>query len=246
MIPKEIPGLTPNESLVYVTLLNLKEEGATKISEKCGLFRTLVYDILTKLIEKGLVSYIKKESKRVYRASSPNRLLELFKEKEEETQKVIEGLNQLFQEPKEEILVNQFEGPAGMKAIVEDIINSAINKKAREALFLGPTGISWEFFAPYFIHAIKKVKALRLLKQGDFRVIWSSELKTKKLKNMIGKKENHRFLPEGFKSTVPVIIYGDKVAINGGITKPFVVLIKNKETADSFKHYFEFIWKHAK
>src|SRR4030042_3722177 len=117
---KEIPGLTVNESLVYITLLNLKEAGTTKISEKFGLFRTLVYDILTKLIEKGLVSYIKKESKRIYRASSPNRLLELIKEKEDETKKVVEDLNLTFQKPKEEVLVEQYDGVNGMKVIVED------------------------------------------------------------------------------------------------------------------------------
>ena len=75
----EQTGLTPNEAKVYLTLLNLKQSGATKISEKCGLFRTLVYDILTKLIEKGLVSYIIKSKKRRYIASNPKRLLELLK-----------------------------------------------------------------------------------------------------------------------------------------------------------------------
>jgi len=243
---KEIPGLTVNESLVYITLLSLKEAGATKISEKCGLFRTLVYDILTKLIEKGLVSYIKKESKRLYKASSPNRLLELIKEKEDETKKIVENLNQTFQKPTEEILVEQYDGVNGMKVIIEDIIESAVSGKAKEALFLGPTGDSWEFFAPYFIHAVKKVKASRLLRKGDFRVIWSSELKTKRLKKLIGGKKDHRFLPKGFNPTVPVIIYGNKVVVNGKATKPFVVLIQNRNTAESFKHYFNFIWEHSK
>ena len=240
---KEIPGLTANESLVYTTLLNLKEGGGTKISEKSGLFRTLVYDILTKLIEKGLVSYVKKEGKRIYRASSPNRILELIQEKEESAKKILPELKDLFEKPQEEVLVEQYEGANGMKSIIEDMFEEVLSGKTKQVFFLGPTGESWNFLEAYFIHSIGKIKKLKLLKKVDFRIIWSSELKTKKLIQLLGNKKMHRILPKGFASSVPFIVYGDKFVINGGETKPFVVLIKNKGTADSFKHYFEFIWE---
>ena len=244
----EIPGLTSNEALVYATLLNLKESGATKLAEKCGLFRTLVYDILTKLVEKGLVSHINQQGKRVYRPSSPQRLLELVKEKERETLEIMPKLKELFFEPKEEVLVEQYEGVNGMKSIVEDMFEEVLSGKAKEVFFLGPTGRSWDFLnlEGYLAHSVEKVKKLKLLMKVDFRVIWSSDVKRKDIAKKIGSKRNHKVLPKGFASTVPFIVYGDKLIINGGKEKPFSVLIKNKETADSFKHYFEFIWRHLK
>lgn len=243
---KDIPGLTGNEAKIYLTLLNLKEAGATKISEKAGLFRTLCYDILTKLVEKGLVSYVKIEGKRIYKPGSPTRLLELIKEKENETNLLIPELNSLFQMPQEEISVEQYEGINGMKAVTEDMFNYGLTGKTKQFYFLGATGESMKFFDVYLARIIKQVKEAKLLQKIDFRGIWSSNLKTDRIIKMIGKPENHRFLPEGFASTTPVFIYGDKVVINGGISKQFVVVIKNKETADSFRYYFEFMWKTAK
>lgn len=243
---KEIPGLTSNESLVYITLLNLKEAGATKISEKSGLFRTLCYDILVKLIEKGLVSHIKKEGKKIFRPSSPNRLLEILNEKQNETEKTLPELNALFSSLKEEISVEQFEGISGMKAIIEDMLKDAKEGKVSESFWLGPRGSSIEFMEAYQKEMIKLGNKIKKQKDIDLRIIWSSDLKTQKFVNSFGDKKNHRFFPEGFASTTPFIVYGDKLVINGGINKPFTILIKNKETAESFKHYFRFIWNFVK
>ena len=243
---KEIPGLTVNESLVYITLLNLKEAGATKISEKCGLFRTLVYDILTKLIEKGLVSYVIKSKKRVYIASNPKRLLELLKEKERVIEEILPKLSTLFEKPKEECLVEQYEGKEGAKSVIEDAFNDALSGKIKEFLFFGATGKAVESIGYYYMHMVKKAEKMKFPYKIDFRGVWSSKLKTREVLESIGKRKQHRFFPEKFEPTTPAIIYGDKVVLMGGKEKPFTILIKNEELAESFKHYFNFIWQHAK
>jgi sugar-specific transcriptional regulator TrmB len=242
---KEIPGLTANESKVYIALLQMKESGATKLASKCGLFRTLVYDILIKLIEKGLVSSIIVSQKRLYRAARPARLMELLKEKENDTLKVLTELNALFAEPSEEFSVQEFEGIAGVKAVVEDMIVMAKNKEMKESYWLGPTGESMGVFGGYLKEQAKFIKKKKFLKNIDFRIIWSSKIENKSAIHLLGKKENHRFFPEGFNSEVPIIIYGDKIAIYGGESKRIVVLIKNKRAAESFKLYFKFIWMNA-
>lgn len=241
----EQAGLTPNESKVYFTLLNLKQAGATKISERCGLFRTLVYDILTKLIEKGLVSYIIKSKKRIYIASNPKRLLELLKEKERLIKETLPKLNELFEKPTEECLVEQYEGKEGAKSVIEDAFNDALSGKIKEFLFFGATGKAIETIGYYYIHMVKKAEKMKLPYRIDFRGVWSSKLETIEVLKSIGKKENHRFFPRGYEPTTPAIIYGNKVVFMGGINKPFTILIKNKELAKSFKHYFEFIWANS-
>lgn len=240
----EIPGLSSNESLVYTTLLEIKESGATKIAKKTGLFRTLVYDILNKLSEKGLVSYIKKSGKRVYKPSSPDRLLERFKEKERQTLEIIPKLKETFQEPEDEIAVEQYEGISGMKAVIEDMFKTIKEEKTKEFYFFGPRGTSMKFLGPYMLEFIKRAKKLKLDKNLDIKGIWSSDLETNKLIDAMGGQ--HRFFKKTEKSTSPVFIYSNKVIINGGKTKPFTIMIKNKETAESFKTYFNIIWKQAK
>ena len=238
-------GLTSNEAKVYLTLLNLKQAGATKISEKCGLFRTLVYDILTKLVEKGLVSYVKKSNKKVYIASNPQRLLEILQEKEKIVRKTLPELKALFEKPKEECLVEQYEGKEGAKSVIEDAFSDAISGKTKEFLFFGSTGRAVDTIGYYYMHAVKKAEKMKLPYKVDFRGVWSSKLKTTKVLKSIGKKTNHRFFPLKYKPTAPVVIYGDKVVLMGGIEKPFTILIQNKELAKSFKDYFEFIWRRS-
>ncbi|MBR9691663.1 hypothetical protein GOV06_02660 [Candidatus Woesearchaeota archaeon] len=240
-----IEGLTKNEAKVYLTLLNLKQAGATNISEKCGLFRTLVYDILTKLIEKGLVSYILKSNKRIYIASNPNKLLSLLKEKQDSIKEILPQLTALYQNPAEECIVNQYDGIEGAKTVIDDAFNDAVSGKAKEFLFFGATGKAVESIGYYYMHIVNKAEKQKLSYKGDFRGIWSSKLKTRKVLESIGKKQNHRFFPKKFSPTTPAIIYGDKVVFMGGINKPFTILIKNKQMAESFKHYFEFIWDNA-
>ena len=238
----EHAGLSKNESKVYLALLSLKQAGATKISEKCGLYRTLVYDILTKLIEKGLASYIIKSKKRIYIASNPQRLLELIKEREVLVKETLPELKAIFEKPKEECIVEQYEGKEGAKSVIEDAFNDAISGKIKEFLFFGSTGEAVETIGYYYMHMIKKAEKLKLPYKLDFRGVWSSKLKTTKVLRSIGKKQNHKFFSKKYKPTAPAIIYGDKVVLMGGVNKPFTIVIHNKQLTKSFKDYFEFIW----
>lgn len=243
---KNIPGLNENESKVYLALLNEKEAGATQLSKKTGLYRTFVYDILTKLNEKGMVSSIKKSGKKRYSPNPPDRLLERLREKENKTKKAVKELNKLFKKSKEETEVERHEGKEGMKAIIEDMFKTAKSGDMDEFYFLGPRGVSMEFLEGHLLDFISRANKLNLTDKIDLKGIWSSKIVTRKIINNLGNKEHHRFLPKGFESTSPVFIYGNKVAINGGKLKQFSVLIKNKGVADSFKNYFRLIWEQSK
>jgi len=56
-------GLTRNEAKVYLELSKKGESSANQIAKELGIDRTLTYTILNHLIEKGQVTYIKKENK---------------------------------------------------------------------------------------------------------------------------------------------------------------------------------------
>jgi len=53
-------------------------------------------------------------------------------------------------------------------------------------------------------------------------------------------------LPEELISPHVIFIYGDKIANVLWSENPFAFVIQNKEIADSYKKYFNFIWKIAK
>ena len=69
-------GLSDGEIKVYSALLDLRRSPVNKIHEKTGIERRNIYDILNKLIEKGLVSYTIEKGKKTYQCTHPNKLVE--------------------------------------------------------------------------------------------------------------------------------------------------------------------------
>ena len=63
-------GLSEGEITIYSALLDLGKAPVNKIHEKVGIERRNIYDILNKLIERGLVSYIN-ENKEILQTQPP-------------------------------------------------------------------------------------------------------------------------------------------------------------------------------
>ena len=59
-------GLTKNQAQVYLELTKNPEQTAGNIAKKLSIDRSFAYGILNSLVDKGLVSHITKENKRVY------------------------------------------------------------------------------------------------------------------------------------------------------------------------------------
>src|SRR3989344_6086182 len=77
-------GLTKGEIKVYLTLLKIGETTTGRIIEEAQISSGKIYEILEKLIKKGLVSYIIKEKTKYFSPASPNRIIDYIHEKEKE------------------------------------------------------------------------------------------------------------------------------------------------------------------
>ena len=55
-----------------------------------------------------------------------------------------------------------------------------------------------------------------------------------------------KFLPKNYITSSSTIIYGSKVAIISWTDNPVGFLLEDKQTADSYRTYFEFMWGIAK
>ena len=75
-------GLTKGEIKVYLTLLKLGETTTGKIIEEAGISSGKIYEILDKLIRKGLAGFIIKDKTKHFAAASPNRIVDYLREKE--------------------------------------------------------------------------------------------------------------------------------------------------------------------
>ena len=163
----ESTGLTAAESKVYLMLLEQGASLAGVISRNTGIHRRSVYDAIERLVQKGLVSYIKQNNRKYFQAASPERFLEILKEKEENIKSVLPELKLLQQmsEGKNETLF--FRGRTALSTVFDDQI-----EKEEDILVFGTTLKSFDYMKYYFPHydrkrVEKKIKVKLILNEED-------------------------------------------------------------------------------
>lgn len=227
-------GLTNNEALIYKALLELGPSLAGQISRKTGLHRRTVYDVTEMLIKKGLIGYILKNNRRLFEASSPERFIDILKEKENSLNTLLPEMMNIYGKTKEKQETNFYKGRQGLKTVLED----QLEENNKEILILGASPIAYkilEFYFKWFDLKRKKRK-----------------IKTKIIFNKMDKKikipfSEIKYLPQKYSSPLAVNIYGNKVAIIlWSEENPIAIVIKNKEISEGYKKYFELMWRIAK
>jgi sugar-specific transcriptional regulator TrmB len=162
-------GLTENESIIYTTLLEQGPSQAGNISRKSGLHRRVIYDTIEMLIKKGLVGYILKNNKKLFQASSPKRLLEIIKEKEESIENIMPQMLSLYTKTKEKEETNFYKGKNGLKTVFEEQLEE------KEILIIGASNLAYDMLEFYFhwfdkrrVEKKVKTKIIFNQKQGNF------------------------------------------------------------------------------
>ncbi|MBI4918805.1 TrmB family transcriptional regulator [archaeon] len=233
-------GLSEREARVYLALLDLGPTTTSKIIRKTGIASSKIYDVLEKLEHKGLVTHIIEKGKKTFHPTNPEKLFDLIKEKEASVNEALPTLKLMFEKTAEEVNAEIYKGKEGLKTILEDVI------KERKTLFALGTGGQASLTLPYFMpHFYKrteknniKIKALSI----------DNETTRKNAKDLMRTFRNiqFKFLPKQMRNLMTVLIYGDKVVIiplTPSIESvPLAILVKNKESADSYVDYFEWAW----
>ena len=71
-------GLTRNEAKVYLALLKIGSASVNEITRKSGIHRVNAYDVINRLMEKGLISSTMRANKTYYEAANPEELLKIL------------------------------------------------------------------------------------------------------------------------------------------------------------------------
>lgn len=227
-------GFTKSEIKIYSCLLELNSASASEISEKTGVYRKNVYESMARLAKKGLVSSAKVETKTIFTAADPQKILEFLEVRKGELQSILPRLKEIYKAPPLGDNVTVFKGKEGLKTIFEDIIKS----KANYDTF--GSGEKFKQMLPYYYLHYQKKKAENKIR---CRAIYSDNERDKDfVKEYIGQK---KFLPKGFINPASTMIYKNKVAIIIWKDNPIGVLINSKEVADSYRYYFESLWANS-
>ena len=235
-------GLSEKEAKVYLACLELGNSLASEISIKSNLPRTLIYDILERLIDLGLISYSIRANKKYFMASDPKEFIRIIKEKEEAIKETLPQLEELqkiegVKRPK----VETYEGKEGMKTVMDDILRSNV----KEFLAYGSSRYSFEiipaFMEEWHKKRIRKKLIMKILYNNTKEAREKVKTKTESLKYV-----NYKFMPIELESPTATLIYANKVILQSWAKEPFAVVIESKDMAENQKKYFEELWKIAK
>jgi len=231
-------GLTETEIKVYIALLGLGTTSAGKIVEETGIHRKNIYDALNKLIEKGIVSYVIENKIKFFQPKNPENLEKYLDEKKAkieedkiEIKNLLPELKEKFNSINSEIESEIYRGEEGIKTILKECLNY------KEVLFIGATG-DVENRLPYFWPQYNK-KREKL--KCNWKLLLVNEAKTKNITT--SKYYEYKILPKILSGLNVIYIYEDYIANVVWLEKPIAFVIKHKTLSESYRKYFNYLWK---
>ncbi len=238
-------GLSEKEAKVYLALLELGSSSVTQVAKKADVKRTNTYHLLEALVSYGLVRPdTAKGKKAVFVAERPEEFLFLMKERMHDAKKKYEDSKDLIAE-------------------LRAIYNSDTERKVRVRYFAGSEGLVNVYEDSLAcggeILAFTTFDYQKILKPGYFPGYWSRRVaKGINVKCITADSKEGRFLkkmdkehlretrlvPEKFRISPEINVYGDRTAVLS-LKEKFGVIIESKEVASAFKKLFELAYERA-
>ena len=229
-------GFSPSETKIYLHLIKGGGSYPNRISAETKINRTNVYEALYRLVSKGVVSFITKNKVKWFEAKSPDSLLDLIKEKEEELKstkvKLSEEVKNLRQIKFDEkpLEAGIFAGKKGLRVIFEDILR----EKKQVSLIASELQFK-DLFGPYFELWHKERAERKISQRSIFPKKFKGKLENRKLLE-------YKFVDDKYTNPTTTIIYGDKCVLIQWSKEPIAISINNKEISKSHLNYFNILW----
>ena len=236
-------GLTNSEVTVYLVLL---KHGSVKVGDlmkQLSLHRSRVYESINRLTEKGLVSYVIKNNVKYFEAADPDNLLHYVEEQKEKLNEKEKSIKKILPELKKQLSpmmpsaqAHVFIGKEGFKTIRKDVL------KQKQTLYLiGAVGKEDKYLQYFF----PNFNTLRVKEGIKWKVLYDNEVRGKSITKL--QLMETRFLPKEYSIPAVINIFGDRVVnVLWKGDNPVCFMIVNKDIADSYRKWFEMMWKHSK
>lgn len=229
-------GLNNKEISIYLFVLSSSDSGVREIERNTSIGRTHVYDISRKLIEKGFLTQIEKDKKKVFNAVSPKEILENQKNIVSEFEEMLDELIELQKTDSKKPKIVYYSGKKELEKMHENLISFKIDKEAiafgDEAFYLKNEGS----------HQKKEIDK-RLKEKVRFRALAGmSNAVLDSQKNDDKENRETRIFPKeifDLKSTIGA--HGNKtIVVNNN--KEFGFVVEDEDLAETIKKIFEIAW----
>jgi len=236
-------GLSKNEATIYLFLLKNPNITTGLIIKETGISNSRVYESLNSLISKGLVNYTVQKDGKYFNASPPEKFLEKEEERKKQIEDLLPELKKLKEEKGFKTNTAVFEGFEGFKTAFKKIIDDCPKEETIYILGFSEQPYAKEslriFLTNMNLKSQQKKQKLKILLDSSVKETLGKDREKEKYTEV-------KYMPKGYISPSAIDIFQDYVYIFLWEEKPFVFMIKNQRIAESFKQYFNFLWKTAK
>ncbi len=233
-------GLSANEAEIYENLLKEGESSVGDITKNTAIHRRNIYDVLNRLIEKGLVIEVVDNKENFYQPVDPHKLMEFIHQQEESLVNIMPDLRKMYDQKPEHNQAFVYRGISGWKNYMRDIlrIGEDVHIIATKGAWLDP---QFESFFAWFWKEAKRKKI-------KFKFLLDAEVIEKKHAILKYIKSDYKIIPKKYSTATSVDVFGDHVIIassfkDGSLSDDFMVTsIIDKNLAASFRIWFDFMW----
>ncbi len=230
-------GLSENEAVAYLALLELGEASVGEIAKKAELKRPTTYLIMESLKEKALISMVKRKKKTLFLAEDPRKINEILEERKRKIDKIMPQLlsitNSLEVKPK----IQYFEGEEGIKNVYRDTLRYPNQEMLAFFSDSYARGFEEDFFENYYFQK-------RVEKKIWVRAILPNQKMTRSL--MVRDREHLRktklVSSELYRIEVEVNIYGKNRIGIISFEEKFALIVESQKISQSLKSIFELLW----
>ena len=232
-------GFSAAEIKIYLALLELGNSKAGEIIKLSKLQNSVVHLTLSKMVEKGLVSFLKRGQIRFYEACDPRNIIRLIEDKKNRFEAILPQLlaRQNKQEKQE---AEVFEGFNGLKAMLYKAIEEG--EEGDEYLFFSFTTANKAYndeVYPFYNQFLEERERRGFIMKGIASES-NRRLFTKSRRNLEG------LLFVKFPTLQNISIFRNKVIMTPWEDRQMSFLITSSQLADTFRNYFYSIWNKYK
>jgi sugar-specific transcriptional regulator TrmB len=229
-------GLTNNEIKVYLTLLENGILNPTHLAQKTGMHRSYIYDTLERLLDRGIINTILVNNKKHYQPVDPKALREIFELKLKQIDSILPQLSGLFKATKEETRIELHKGKNVYLTLIKDLL---ANMKENDTIYLlGVDENILETVEPIYLK-----QYFRIAKEKN---ITEKAIIAKGAKRLEDPIVEYRELDHGFFDETTIEIHQNKVFFFVWSKPYYLIIIEDKNVANTFRKQFELLWTIAK
>jgi sugar-specific transcriptional regulator TrmB len=235
-------GLNRNEAKVYFGLLCLGRAPAAALVRKVGVHRNIIYDNLERLIEKGLVSFVEEDGRRIFMAQNPAAILDYLADEKARIDKrldvahaLLPGISVLLKGREEAGGVQVFSGKLGLRKLLALILECpeswCIGISEESVSVLGET-----YWRNYNAKVRDRGIVEHFLINAEYAdVSYFSE----------NPSVRWRRLPAALSQNTEILLFDGKVAFFVYSASPTAILIADRSLFALFLSQFEYLWQQA-